>query len=411
MLNMDKFGKLITDKRRKAGLTQESFAAQLGITPQAVSKWENGLTYPDVTLFPQIAQILNVPIATLFGEDLGQASKQTPDSQRIGSSYRSAPLIYHTSSVACYSTKAVMKIDEEARTVYFTDGSYCDLSKRIAKNCGAGEIYVRKIEHYDHDDGISADSPDNIAEELSKFHIIRLSISCSCDVHIKEGKSRQLLAKGSKRFIDALKYRVENNELCIDIRPKNNNQSLGTSNKIDIITDFSHGTAFFAVVNGSALCKCEPSFETASISVNGSGDIDLSQVNELRTTVNGSGDVDVKSVTRRSDITVNGSGDVRIDSAKDTHLHVNGAGNIKIADAKGELHIKVAGSADVSAAGEVGKLYCSVSGSGDIKCGSLTVGEAEIYAENSADIHIGRIIRSSTEKLGNNAELKVDKRG
>ena len=411
MLDMDKFGRLITDKRKKAGLTQESFAARLGITPQAVSKWENGLTYPDVTLFPMIAQILNVPIATLFGEESAQGSVALSNIPKFESSYRSAPLVYNTDRIACYSTKAVMKIDEEARTVYFTDGSYADLSKRTVKNCGAGEIYVRKIEHHDPDDGISADSPDNVSEELPKFHIIRINISCSCDVHIKEGKSRQLLAKGSKRFIDALKYRVENNELCIDIRPKNNNQSLGSGNKLDIFTDFSHGVGFFAVVNGSALCKCEPGFETASISINGSGDIDLSRVNELRTTVNGSGDVDVKSVVRRSDITVNGAGDVRIESANNTHMHVNGAGNIKIADAKGELHIKVAGSADVSAAGEVSKLYCSVSGSGDIKCGKLTAEEAEIYAENSADIHIGRIIRSSTEKLGNNAELKVDKRG
>lgn len=45
MIDMNKFGKLIADKRKKAGLTQDTFAAKLGITPQAVSKWENGVSH------------------------------------------------------------------------------------------------------------------------------------------------------------------------------------------------------------------------------------------------------------------------------------------------------------------------------------------------------------------------------
>ena len=39
----------------------------LGITPQAISKWENGVGYPDVTLFPDIARSLDVSLEMLFG--------------------------------------------------------------------------------------------------------------------------------------------------------------------------------------------------------------------------------------------------------------------------------------------------------------------------------------------------------
>ena len=42
MSNMKNFKSIITEERKKAGLTQEAFAQKLGITPQAVSKWENG---------------------------------------------------------------------------------------------------------------------------------------------------------------------------------------------------------------------------------------------------------------------------------------------------------------------------------------------------------------------------------
>ena len=43
-------------------------AERLGIAPQSVSKWECGIGYPDVTLFPVIAELFGVPIGVLFGE-------------------------------------------------------------------------------------------------------------------------------------------------------------------------------------------------------------------------------------------------------------------------------------------------------------------------------------------------------
>jgi len=52
--------------RKRAGLKQEELAVQLNVTPQAVSKWENG-SFPDGTLLPKIAEILNISLDILFG--------------------------------------------------------------------------------------------------------------------------------------------------------------------------------------------------------------------------------------------------------------------------------------------------------------------------------------------------------
>jgi len=57
----------ISRYRKDLGLTQEALAGKLGITFQAVSKWETGQTLPDTMLLPKLAQVLNVSIDKLLG--------------------------------------------------------------------------------------------------------------------------------------------------------------------------------------------------------------------------------------------------------------------------------------------------------------------------------------------------------
>ena len=58
--------KTIMDLRREKGYTQEKLAEMLGVTTAAVSKWECGNSYPDITLLPQIAEIFDVSLDYLF---------------------------------------------------------------------------------------------------------------------------------------------------------------------------------------------------------------------------------------------------------------------------------------------------------------------------------------------------------
>lgn len=60
-------GTRIADRRKKHNLTQEEFSVLLGVTAQAVSKWENDISCPDIMLLPKIAEILEVSIDELMG--------------------------------------------------------------------------------------------------------------------------------------------------------------------------------------------------------------------------------------------------------------------------------------------------------------------------------------------------------
>lgn len=53
--------------RKRAELTQEVVAEKLGVTPQSISRWENGQSRPDVDMLPKIAAFFNVSVDALFG--------------------------------------------------------------------------------------------------------------------------------------------------------------------------------------------------------------------------------------------------------------------------------------------------------------------------------------------------------
>lgn len=61
-------GKRISDLRKGKGMTQEQLAQLLGVTPQAVSKWENDLSCPDISILPQLAEALGVTTDELLGK-------------------------------------------------------------------------------------------------------------------------------------------------------------------------------------------------------------------------------------------------------------------------------------------------------------------------------------------------------
>lgn len=60
-------GKNIAKYRKAKGLTQEELGARLGVTNQAVSKWESEVSMPDVMLLPEIANALNITLDDLYG--------------------------------------------------------------------------------------------------------------------------------------------------------------------------------------------------------------------------------------------------------------------------------------------------------------------------------------------------------
>ena len=76
-------GKRIALLRKEKGLTQEELAQHMGVSPQAVSKWENDQTCPDISALPRLSKLLGVSVDELLsGKEELPAVRVLPPAER-----------------------------------------------------------------------------------------------------------------------------------------------------------------------------------------------------------------------------------------------------------------------------------------------------------------------------------------
>ena len=65
-MDVEKTGKFISERRKAINLTQKELADKLHITDKAVSKWERGLSFPDISVLIPLAETLNISLYDLL---------------------------------------------------------------------------------------------------------------------------------------------------------------------------------------------------------------------------------------------------------------------------------------------------------------------------------------------------------
>jgi len=103
-MSLKNIGNVISELRKNKGVKQEELATAVGVSTQAVSKWENGGT-PDTELLPLIADYFSVSIDRLFGRNIGDYSdintginkyiEALSDDNKIMEAYKLCAAIFH----------------------------------------------------------------------------------------------------------------------------------------------------------------------------------------------------------------------------------------------------------------------------------------------------------------------------
>ena len=78
-MNPEKVGSFIKELRKKNNLTQKDLADKYGVTYQAVSKWENGINLPEISLIREMSKDFNVSVEDILD---GEESNENPNSYK-----------------------------------------------------------------------------------------------------------------------------------------------------------------------------------------------------------------------------------------------------------------------------------------------------------------------------------------
>jgi transcriptional regulator with XRE-family HTH domain len=94
---MESLGRKISENRRAKGWTQEELAEKLGVSPQAVSKWENDLSCPDIMLLPAISKLFGCTVDGLLQNEVRQETIYVPEEKRKSFNDQLLKVIVNTS--------------------------------------------------------------------------------------------------------------------------------------------------------------------------------------------------------------------------------------------------------------------------------------------------------------------------
>lgn len=155
MLNLGlKLGENLKKFRLQRELTQEQLADVLGVSAQAVSRWENGTTYPDITLLPTIASYFEITLDELMGMENWRSEEQLKELLRQLEENGSKGLIYENilllrDAVKTYPTNYELqfRLVNQLAFCEYKDGRGLSEEEKISFNREAAEIGNRILSH------------------------------------------------------------------------------------------------------------------------------------------------------------------------------------------------------------------------------------------------------------------------
>jgi len=441
MYDFNGFGMRMQKLRKVKGMTQEDLADRVGVSGQAVSKWENDQSYPDITLIPTLAGILGTDIEHLFGKKVETPAIAPffPQVAKFPESIDGLPLVHNYRDVVCYSDKEVISKDETG--VKFADGSTAELTNTLAVNKGKGEIkfYIAEEMPLHAEPGFDPSATPKFFEFFHSHSIHAKIYNCVCQIVRSPDDRTRVRAKGTAEFLHRLEVRCINEErLEIDYRqPENSNNNRSGNykeNQLVVELPFDEGRNQMLSINGNGEIMSEiKKFDTGNITVNGSGTINVQSFNRCDLAVNGSGDINGVD-SHESSVLINGSGNVTWARSEHVNMMINGSGCIDLVNAKaiglgihgsgdirvgtmtggGNFSANVNGSSFTTIQGGICDNFdVKIAGSGDIAASGLTACNAKIEFEKDScgEVTLGRVIESSTEKVSKNSKITILNRG
>ena len=214
---MIKLNENIKRYRQQKCMTQSQLADVFNVSEQAISRWENGNTYPDITLLPAIADYFHVTIDELMGmesykdeREIEKVFEQCMENDRKGQVHKSVKLLKDTAKKYPTNFTILMHLVKELNFEYASDSSkehencemVIDIASRVLNECADRQICnsvinekiiaLRKLGRIDEAIEISKEQP--TVWETSNFRLIELLFGEELETHCKNTVMQFVLA-------------------------------------------------------------------------------------------------------------------------------------------------------------------------------------------------------------------------
>ena len=137
-MNQEKIGKFITELRKEKNLTQSNLAEQLGVSTNAVSKWERGICLMDMSLLKPLSEILDISINELL---YGERIKKEELSKVADNNIVLLNRLYNTKKTKMFILKLGIVVILFIMFSLFNFKSLTDFCLMLAFMCGLFSIY------------------------------------------------------------------------------------------------------------------------------------------------------------------------------------------------------------------------------------------------------------------------------
>ncbi len=157
-MNQEKIGIFIKKLRKKNNLTQQQFAEKLGVTYQAVSKWENGKNIPDIAILKQISEIFQIDLNSLLNGEIILEKKNKKNLAIIS-------VILLVVLVIIFIFISINKSNDYSFKTIFSNCEDFKIFGSVAYNKEKSTIYISKIEYCGQNDNTRYKKIDSILYE------------------------------------------------------------------------------------------------------------------------------------------------------------------------------------------------------------------------------------------------------
>lgn len=396
MYEVNGIGMRIAEKRKAMGLTQDGLAAKLNISAQAVSKWETGLGFPDLTLLPALATILDTSIDALFGKD--EKENTSSNEYAFEQTFEGMTLITTLNQQAIYATEAPEKLDDGVAT--FADGSEANLHTGVVINRGKNRIQIVEADVLSAKREAKKDQKEEKMDRLFSRYAFDLSGRAIVKIEkAKAGDKGGWQADGTESFMQGLTIQESDDTFSVKVKHRKRGRHRGLfqqanelEGNITVFVPADSMPELDVFVRGSTTLQSAIDHVRSRIEINGGASIALKKAGNTH-------------------IMVNGAGKLKIDAVDDASIAINGSGNINIKDASGKVECQVNGAGKIALAGNLDELTVNMNGSGKLKGDDLVVHNLDVDLGGVSVVAIKRLTGESRERLSKMSKLKIGQRG